>query len=394
MRIVEVVATPVACPDQPLRNCSGVHPTHFVRTIVQLKTDEGLVGLGEVGGDVAAALAEFEGRILGLDPFQIERLRREIRTPNLVAAVEVACFDLMGQATGRPVCDLLGGRYRDPVLYAAYLFYKFADEEGRGEVCPGAVLTPEAMVQEAHEFVEKYGFRTLKLKGGVLPPDQEIETFHLLRQEFGEDYELRLDPNAIWSVETSIRVAQALAEDRPEYLEDPTEGIDGMAEVRRNTDILLSTNMCVTRFEHLPEALEKWPVDVILCDHHAGWGGLLGCKELGAICRTFGLGLSMHSNNHLGISMAAMTHLAAALPELTYAADTHYPWTAEDLIEGGKLRFKDGAMAVPNGPGLGVKLDEDQLARFAETYTRQQIGDRAEMMRAAEPEWPFLRPRW
>ena len=394
MKITELIATPVACPDQPLRNCSGVHPTHFVRTIVQLKTDEGLVGLGEVGGDVAAALAEFEGRIVGMDPFQIERLRREIRIPNLVAAVEVACFDLMGQATGRPVCDLLGGRYRDPVPYSAYLFYKFADEEGRGEVCPGEVLTPEAMVQEAHEFVKKYGFRTLKLKGGVLPPDLEIETFHLLRQEFGEEYELRLDPNAIWSVETSIRVAQALAEDRPEYLEDPTEGIEGMAEVRRNTDIPLSTNMCVTRFEHLPEALEKWPVDVILCDHHAGWGGLLGCKELGAICRTFGLGLSMHSNNHLGISMAAMTHLAAALPELNYAADTHYPWTEEDLIVGGKLSFQDGAMAVPQGPGLGVRLDEDQLARFAETYLREEIGDRAEMMQAAEPEWPFPRPRW
>jgi glucarate dehydratase len=365
-----------------------------VRTVVQLKTAEGLVGLGEVAGDVSEALAEFEGRIIGADPFQIEVLRREIRIPNLVAAVEVACFDLMGKATNRPVCDLLGGRFRDPVPFSAYLFYKFADEQGRGEVCPGEVLTPEAMVEEAREFVEKYGFKTLKLKGGVLPPDLEIETFHLLRQEFGEEYELRLDPNAIWSVETSIRVGQALAEDRPEYLEDPTEGMDGMAEVRQNGDVPLSTNMCVTRFDHLPEALEKWPVDVLLCDHHAGWGGLLGCKELGAICRTFGLGLSMHSNNHLGISMAAMIHLAAATPPLTYAADTHYPWTEEDLIEGGKLPFQDGAMAVPLGPGLGVKLDEDALARFAETYARGEIGDRAEMMQAAEPEWLFLRPRW
>ena len=222
MKITEMVVTPVACPDQPIRNCSGVHRTHFVRTVVQLKTDDGAVGLGEVAGDVSEALSEFEGLIRGADPFQIEVLRREIRTPNLVAAMEVACWDLMGKATGRPVCDLLGGRFRDPVPYSAYLFYKFADEQGRGEVCPGEVLTPEAMVAQAHEFVEKYGFKTLKLKGGVLHPDLEIETFHLLRQEFGEDYELRLDPNAIWSVETSIRAGQSLAEDRPEYLEDPT----------------------------------------------------------------------------------------------------------------------------------------------------------------------------
>ena len=123
-----------------------------------------------------------------------------------------------------------------------------------------------------------------------------------------------------------------------EYYEDPVQGQAAMAEVRRATGLKMSTNMCVTRFAHIPEALQLQPIDVLLCDHHY-FGGFAGCQALGPICQAAGWTMSQHSNNHAGVTMAAMIHLAASIPELTLASDTHYPWLVEgtDIIEGPKL---------------------------------------------------------
>ncbi len=196
-------------------------------------------------------------------------------------------------------------------------------------------------------MVSAYGFKSLKLKGGVLPPDDEADVILALREAF-PDHPLRLDPNAGWTVETSIAVGKKL-DGVLEYLEDPTAGIDGMAAVAREVSMPLATNMCVTAFSHLKPAVLVDAVQVILSDHHF-WGGLRRSRELAAICRTFGIGLSMHSNSHLGISLAAMTHLAGATPELTYDCDTHYPYLVEDVVQAGVLSFEDGAVAGPDRP--------------------------------------------
>jgi glucarate dehydratase len=168
-----------------------------------------------------------------------------------------------------------------------------------------------------------------------------------------------------------------------------------MAAVARHTSIPLSTNMCVTNFDHFGPAVETKAAQVILCDHHY-WEGLSGCKRLAAVCESFHLGLSMHSNNHLGISMAAMTHLAVSTPLLIYACDTHYPWQTDDVIKGGKLHFVDGMMAPPDGPGLGVEIDRQRLGALHENYQRQagaSRDDTAEMQKR-DPYYLPLRPRW
>lgn len=391
MRIAALRVTPLAVPDPPLRNSWGVHEPFALRTLVELVTDEGLVGLGETYGGEAMvrALQNAARHVVGADPYQLEPLRRLINNPRVYAPIEVACLDLIGKATGRPVCDLLGGRVRDRVEFAAYLFFKYAGDDEWGEV-----LTPEQMVDLARTFRRRYGFRCLKVKGGVLPPEEEIRTMRLLREAF-PDCRLRIDPNAVWSVETSLRVAYALRDLDLEYLEDPTPGITGMALVAQKTHIPLATNMCVTQFEHIPEAVRAGAVQVILGDHHV-WGGLTAYKTLGAICETFCLGLSQHSNTHLGVSMAAMIHAGAAIPQLRYASDTHYPWQTEDIIKGGKLPIRDGYMEVPKGPGLGVDLDPDQVAKLAELYARrpQVARDDVTEMRRRDPTWLPLRPRW
>jgi glucarate dehydratase len=153
--------------------------------------------------------------------------------------------------------------------------------------------------------------------------------------------------------------------------------------------------MCTVSFADLPSSIRLGSVQIILGDHHF-WGGLRASVELARICRTWGIGMSMHSNSHLGISLAAMTHLAAAVPNLTYACDTHYPWQTDEIIVGGKLQFEDGALPVPDGPGLGVELDRDALARLHELYLASGLtkrDDESEMQKV-EPGWKYRRPRW
>src|SRR5690606_2579139 len=108
-----------------------------------------------------------------------------------------------------------------------------------------------------------------------------------------------------------------------------------MAKVRRETGLTLSTNSCVTRFEHIPEAVKTEPIDVVLCDQHY-WGGIIGCQALGTLSQALGWRLSQHSNNHAGITMASMIAVGAVVPQVTLASDTHYPWLVEgaDIIEG------------------------------------------------------------
>ncbi len=401
MKITDVKVTVIAVPDPPLRNCNGVHEPYALRNVIQVYTNEGIVGLGEMPGGMALKrrLDSLREIVIGLDPFHLEVLRQRLMAvPGARArdygAFEVPCLDIQGKALKRSVADLLGGVVRNPVPFSAYLFYKFERYEGQEDDW-GEVLTPEAMLGEAQRFVERYGFTVLKLKGGVLPPEEEVRTLRLMREYFGPTYKLRIDPNASWSLETAITWIPALEELEIEYYEDPVAGQEAMAEVQKRTRLPLATNMCVTEFAHLPSAIRLGAVRVILGDHH-GWGGLRAMQTLGHYCETFGLGMSQHSNTHLGISMAAMIHAAATTPQLTFASDTHYPWQERYDIVQERFTFKNGCLEVPAGPGLGVTLDEDRLRYYAEIAASRPSEARndVEAMRRFLPDWEPRRVRW
>jgi glucarate dehydratase len=396
LRISEMVVTPVACPDPPLLNHHGVHESSFLRVIVQLRTHDGLEGLGEGpgGGLYVQELRSAARHVVGANPYHLEALRVLIGRPSVFSTIEVACLDLIGKAVGRPVYDLLGGPARRRVPFSAYLFYKEAGDDEWGRA-----ITPEELVRQAELFAERYGMTVFKLKGGVLDPDEEVHTVKLLRERFGPKAGLRIDPNAAWSVETSIRVAEKLRQTDLEYLEDPTANIEGMAQVARHTPIPLSTNMCVTAFEHIPMAFRDRAIQVVLGDHH-GWGGLTAFRHLGVICKTLGWGLSQHSNSHLGISFAAMIHAGAAIPNLIYASDTHYPWNAaSDVVrETTRFAFHDGMIDLWDAPGLGVTIDEDKLAAAHAAYERRGaaalVRDDVGAMRERRPDWLPHMPKW
>ncbi|NUT50570.1 MAG: glucarate dehydratase [Saccharothrix sp.] len=418
MRITDITITPVAFRDPPLLNSVGVHEPWALRTIVEVHTDEGISGLGESYGDIGHLnrMRSAAPALVGLDVHALNEMHARIATAlggeagsdrhgltgpltvestvdRVFSPFEVATWDIRGKALGRPVSDLLGGAVRSAVPYSAYLFYKWAGHPGAEPDGFGEALDPEGIVAQARAMVDRHGFGSIKLKGGVYEPEAEIEAIRALRAEF-PDHPLRLDPNAAWTPETSLKVAEEL-DGVVEYLEDPAPDIDGMARVAAHAPMPLATNMCVIAFEHIAPAVEAGAVQVILSDHHY-WGGLSRSKELAGICRTFGIGLSMHSNSHLGISLAAMTHLAAATPNLNYACDTHYPWNSADDVITSPFTFVDGAVPVPTTPGLGVELDRDALARLAENYRTCGLVQRDDTgyMQKHDPSYERKRPRW
>jgi glucarate dehydratase len=419
-RITHITITPVAFKDLPLLNTVGVHETFALRAIVEMTTDSGYTGIGETYGD-APHLARLDlaaHALIGVDVFSIGVMRQRIidalrgdrtvgghgmsgmvtgsSTPDRVLSpFDVAALDIQGKVINRPVSDLLGGAVRSEVAFSGYLFYKWAGHPGHADDAWGAASDPAGIVAQAQRMVADYGFSALKLKGGVFTPEEEVEAILELRKAF-PDHPLRLDPNAAWTVPTSVRVGQAL-DGVLEYLEDPTPGLAGMAAVRREVPMPLATNMCVVSFDDVAPAIAQQSVDVILSDHHF-WGGLRRSQALAGITETFGLGLSMHSNSHLGISLAAMVHLASATPNLDYACDTHWPWkdADEDIIVPGALSFRNGSVQVPNGPGLGVELDRDALARLHEQYLTCGLRSRDDTgyMQRIQPDYELLSPRW
>jgi len=439
MRITQLILHPIGIADPPLRSSYGLHAPFALRTIVELKTDSGLTGISETyGGDgPLAALEAVRSSVVGKDPFQLAGLYRDLteETVHLVdtapggrsqtyrvpgenpldrhtrtfAAIEVACLDLIGKAIGKPVCDVIGGRVRDEVSFSAYLFYKHAGGGGVGDERRedeyGEVLDARACVRECRQMMAQYGFREIKLKGGVLEPEIEIASIRALREEFGPGHPLRIDPNCAWSVNTSLRVGRELREELSGggYLEDPCAGLEGMAEVRHrlvaeNNHTPQASNVAVTCFADVLRARDLDAVQIVLSDPHY-WGGMRQMQALSSLTSVLGMGLSMHSNSHLGVSLMAMTHAAAACPNLTYACDTHYPWqTAKDeVVAGGRIRFVHGCVRIPDRSGLGVELDYDQLARGRERYQRipyRKRDDEAEMRRHVDPNWRRVLPRW
>jgi len=375
MKITDLRATTVTVPlHAPLRHANGCHWGRFVRTIVEVTTDEGLVGLGEMGGGGESAEAAFRGLkpyLVGHDPARLEELRFKIANPTaslynnrtqMLAAIEFACLDILGQRWGVPVSELLGGRLRERVPFASYLFFRYANpKDGSGEV-----RTVDQVVDHAREMRQRYGFTTHKLKGGVFPPEYELEVYRALAASFAGD-RFRFDPNGAWSTEQAIWFGREIEGLRNDYLEDPVFGLNGMRRTREKVRVPLATNTVVVNFEQLAANALDTAVDVILLDT-TFWGGIRPCIRAAGICETFQLGVAVHSSGEPGIQLATMLHLGAVIPNLTFAADAHYHHLADDVIEGGLMRYENGAMAVPTGPGLGVRLDRNKLAEYAALF--------------------------
>ena len=309
-QIKDIIITPVAFHDMPLLNSVGVHEPFALRSIIELIT-ETTYGLGESYGDSAhlARLQNAATRLKGLSIYDTNAIHKACAVSlagdattggdgmagmvttasvadKLFSPFEVACLDIQGKLAGVPVSELLGGRVRDAVQYSAYLFYKWGRHPRQPEDEYGEALDPAGIIRQARKIIDEYGFKAIKLKGGVFPPAQEVEAIKALHAAF-PDLPLRLDPNAAWTAETAKWVARELT-GLVEYLEDPAPEIEGMAAVAQESSVPLATNMAVVALSHLPPSIAQNAVQVVLSDHHF-WGGLRKSQTLASICSIWGI---------------------------------------------------------------------------------------------------------
>ncbi|HZY15926.1 MAG TPA: glucarate dehydratase [Ramlibacter sp.] len=424
MRVV-----PVAGRDAMLLNLSGAHAPFFTRNVVIVTDDAGHTGLGEVpGGEkirqtLEDARALVEGRPIGELQAILNTLRTQFAgrdaggrgnqtfdlrtTIHAVTAVESALLDLQGQHLGVPVAALLGeGQQRDAVQMLGYLFYvgdrrktnlPYASEPDAADdwlrLRHEEALTPQAVVRLAEAAQARYGFQDFKLKGGVLRGEDEVEAIRALHERFPQA-RVTLDPNGGWLLKDAIRLMRdlhgvlAYAED-PCGAEDGFSGREVMAEFRRATGLPTATNMVATDWRQLAHALSLQAVDIPLADPH--FWTMAGSVRVAQTCRDWGLTWGSHSNNHFDISLAMFTHVGAAAPGKVTAIDTHWIWQDGQRLTRQPLRIEGGYVQVPRQPGLGITLDEAELAKAHALYRQHGLGarDDALAMQALVPGWKF-----
>ena len=427
--ITSMQVVPVAGHDGMLLNLSGAHGPFFTRNIVILKDNAGHTGVGEVpGGErIRQTLEDARSLVVGSPIGTYQKILNTVRqafadrdaggrglqtfdlriTIHAVTGLEAALLDLLGQHLDVPVAALLGeGQQRDEVKMLGYLFYvgdrQQTDLPYRNEpdadndwfrVRHEKALDADAVVRLAEAAQARYGFQDFKLKGGVLQGDAEIEAVTALAERFPQA-RITLDPNGAWSLKEAIRLCRdqhkvlAYAED-PCGAENGYSGREVMAEFRRATGLPTATNMIATDWRQMGHAIQLQSVDIPLADPH--FWTLQGSVRVAQMCHDWGLTWGSHSNNHFDISLAMFTQVAAAAPGEITAIDTHWIWQDGQRLTREPLRIVDGQVRVPARPGLGVEIDEDQLAKAHECYCNMGLGARDDSvaMQFLIPGWRF-----
>jgi len=427
--ITELQVIPVAGHDGMLLNLSGAHGPFFTRNLVVLQDSAGRTGVGEVpGGEkIRQTLEDAKPLVMGQSIGATQRVLNSVRhrfadrdaggrgaqtfdlrtTIHAVTALEAALLDLLGQHLGVPVAELLGeGQQRDSVEMLGYLFY-IGDRVVTGlpyRSDPGAddawlrlrherALTPEAIVRQAEAAQAHYGFNDFKLKGGVLRGEEEIDAVTALHERFPKA-RITLDPNGGWLLKDAVRLMRDM-HDVLAYAEDPCGAEDGhsgrevMAEFRRATGLPTATNMIATDWRELGHAIKLHSVDIPLADPH--FWTMQGSVRVAQLCDAWGLTWGSHSNNHFDISLAMFTHVAAAAPGRVTAIDTHWIWQDGQRLTREPLQIRDGKVAVPKAPGLGVELDLQRVEQAHQLYKQHGLGarDDAAAMQYLIPDWRF-----
>ncbi len=426
--VVGVRVVPVAGHDDMLLNLSGAHAPFFTRNVVVLTDSDGRTGVGEVpGGEAIRQTLTEAGELLTGQPVArhrelLQRVQRtfagrdaagrglqtfDLRTTvHVVTALEAALLDLLGKFLEVPVADLIGeGRQRDRVQALGYLFFvgdrTRTDLPYRGEpdgddwtrLRHEPALNAASVVRLAEAAQARYGFTDFKLKGGVLPGEEEVEVVTALARRF-PDARITLDPNGGWLLADAVRHGRALR-DVVAYAEDPCgaeggySGREVMAEFKRATGLRTATNMIATDWRQLGHAVRANAVDIPLADPH--FWTMAGSVRVAQLCQAWGLTWGSHSNNHFDVSLAMFTHVAAAAPGDVTAIDTHWIWQDGQRLTKDPLQIRDGFLDVPTTPGLGVELDEERLAAAHELYLREGLGarDDAVAMQHLVPGWTF-----
>jgi glucarate dehydratase len=428
--VKSIRAIPVAGHDSMLLNLSGAHGPYFTRNILVIEDNSGNIGVGEIpGGEkILATLNDAKGLVEGQPIGEYKNLLKKIHqtfadrdsggrgnqtfdlrtTIHVVTAYESALLDLLGKHLNVNVASLLGeGQQRSEVEVLGYLFFIGDRKQTSLEYATSQhlkhdwynvrhekALTPDAIQRLAEASYDRYGFKDFKLKGGVLPGEQEAEAVTAIARRF-PDARVTLDPNGAWYLDEAIALGKHL-KGVLAYAEDPCGAEQGfssreiMAEFKRATGLPTATNMIATDWREMSHSIQLQAVDIPLADPH--FWTLEGSVRVSQLCQMYNLTWGSHSNNHFDISLAMFTHVAAAAVGKVTAIDTHWIWQeGTDQLTKQPLEIKEGKIQVPTAPGLGVELDWDSINRAHELYKANSLGARndAEGMQFLIPDWKF-----
>jgi L-alanine-DL-glutamate epimerase-like enolase superfamily enzyme len=367
MKVTRVEITPVSVPFREPETWAWGERRGISSVIVQVHTDDGLVGLGEAVGAPSTpimleALRHLAGLIEGHDPYRVEQCTRMLygrggwhyfrRLGNYaIAAVEMAFWDLIGQAAGQPVAHLLGG----PVVDRVPFYYPIARK-------PLAT-----MAEEAGAAVER-GMRTVYLKIG-LDEEADVETVATVRQALGTRAKLRVDANEAWTAGEAIRVIKRIEPFDLEFVEQPVSmlDLDAMERVRDAVDVPIAADQGAWLESDVLEVVRRRAADVILTGPHRV-GGLLAFKKVCGLCEVANIPVAKQSPGDLGIATAAALQVVSTCPNAVgLASQTHLSLLVHDIVRPEHV-FTDGTLPVPMAPGLGVTLDPERLAEAHRRY--------------------------
>lgn len=369
MKVTRVKPTVLSIPNKEPYHWSGGHNLGINSVLIEVETDAGLTGIGEASGDraveVALGVVSSAARVLeGRDPFDIEQFLdrfyrigkwTEVRrlANQALAGVEMALWDIVGQACGQPVHRLLGGATREHISFFGFL---------QGD-------DPDVLAASARRWLGR-GFDVLYMKVGR-GRERDRACVRAVRAATGPTARLRVDANQAWTAGEAIRELNALAEFDIEFAEQPVHwaDLDGMARVRAAVPMPVAIDQgCFTEFDAL-EVIKKGAADVLVVGFHEA-GGLLGLKKVAAVGAAGGLPLCRHGvSGETGISTLAALQILATMPNQTDGHQVMHQLLQADILEDGLVEFEAGRIRVPDRPGLGVRLDRGRVEQYARQYT-------------------------
>jgi len=351
---------------EPLKWSGGIRESAS-GLVVEVSTDEGIVGVGEAPGPTLPAIQAVIDReltqfVVGEDPLRTEWLlhRMEEYSRNwsgvaayAIAGLELALLDLKGKAFGVPVAELLGGVGRDRVPVIGYLF----------------IDDPEANARKAAAFVEG-GHTELKLKVGR-DLTQDYDTLGAIRDRVGYGVKIRIDANMNWSVPAAIKWIKALEQFELQFTEQPVPDFDleGMATVRRAVSSPIAADEACTNVRSALALIKAEACDVFVV-YPSEAGGLTRASQIASLAAAAGKWCAVGSWSELGIATTANVHLAAASSNFPFANDTHYPFQRADVLAD-PVEIADGKVGVSREPGLGITLDPSRVAELARLELRE-----------------------
>jgi L-alanine-DL-glutamate epimerase-like enolase superfamily enzyme len=359
MKIRRVTAYQV---DLPLREGSyhwsgGKSVEVFDSTVVFVETNAGLTGCGEVcplgpaylpayAAGVRAGLRELGPHLLGQDPTELARLNRRMDAalkghPYVKSALDMACWDLLGQVAGLPVCTLLGGRYGDD-----FVLYRAISQQ-----------SPDEMADKVAGYRAE-GYRRFQLKVGG-DPDTDVARIRAVAARLEPGDRLIADANTGWLTHDAVRVARAVR-DLDVYLEQPCLSYEECLSVRRSTDHPFILDETIDGLDVLLRARADRAMDVVNLKI-SKVGGLTKARQLRDLCVSLGVALTVEDSWGGDVVTAAIAHLAHSTPpEFLFTATDFNSYVTRSIASGAPVRV-NGRMAAPTAPGLGVTPHLDVL---------------------------------